>query len=120
MWRTKLCGQSGSMDLLRHEIVSVHRTAGEDSSAKWELNSSMSRDELPSDGQETDLGERLDRLEEIAETLEDGEVGLETAKEHREEADEHLVAVREELDVGDGEIIEMEAEDAEMDDDSKR
>lgn len=62
------------------------------------------------------LGDRLDRLEEIAETLEDGEVGLDTAKELREEADDHLVAVREDLDVGNGEIIEMEAEDVDLDD----
>lgn len=58
-----------------------------------------------------DIGGRIDRLEAIAETLEDGEVGLERAKELREEADEHLAALREELDVGDGEIIEVPDED---------
>lgn len=56
------------------------------------------------------ISERLDRLEEIAETLEAGEIDLETAKELREEADEHLETLRSELDVGDGEIIEMNAE----------
>jgi len=54
-----------------------------------------------------DIGERLARLEEIAETLEEGEVGLERAQTLREEADEQLTTLRETLDVGDGEIIEV-------------
>jgi len=54
-----------------------------------------------------DIGERLARLEEIAETLEEGEVGLERAQTLREEADEQLTTLRETLDVGDGEIIEI-------------
>lgn len=66
-------------------------------------------------GDEWGISERIDRLEEIAETLEEGEIGLETAKELREEADEHLETLRSELDVGDGEIIEMEAEAADID-----
>lgn len=57
---------------------------------------------------EVDIGSRIERLEEIAETLEDGEVGLETAKELREEADDHLETLREALDVGDGDIIEID------------
>jgi exonuclease VII small subunit len=61
------------------------------------------------------ISERIERLEAIAETLEAGEVGLETATELREEADDHLEALRDELDVGDGEIIELEAEDADLD-----
>jgi len=39
---------------------------------------------------EVDIAGTIDRLEEIAETLEDGEVDLTTAKELREEADDHL------------------------------
>jgi exodeoxyribonuclease VII small subunit len=58
------------------------------------------------------IGERLARLEEIAETLEEGEVGLEQAQTLREEADEQLATLREALDVGDGEIIEVSGEDA--------
>ncbi|EMA66136.1 exodeoxyribonuclease VII small subunit [Halorubrum kocurii] len=54
-----------------------------------------------------DIGGTIERLEEIAETLEDGEVGLETAKELREEADEKLAMLRDALDVGDGDIIEI-------------
>lgn len=58
-----------------------------------------------------DIGDRIDRLEEIAETLEDGDVGLESAKALREEADVHLEALREELAVGAGDIIELDPDD---------
>jgi exonuclease VII small subunit len=54
---------------------------------------------------------RIDRLEEIAETLEAGEVDLVTAKKLREEADDHLQTLRQQLDVGDGEIIELDTEE---------
>lgn len=53
---------------------------------------------------------KIDRLEEIASTLEDGEVRLSRAKELREEADELLTTLRDELDVGDGEIIQVDGE----------
>lgn len=66
--------------------------------------------------EDLEIGERIDRLEEIAETLEAGEVGLETAKKLREEADEHLESLRAELDVGDGDIIEIDGDDAETED----
>lgn len=61
--------------------------------------------------EDVDIGARIERLEAIAETLEDGEVGLQQAKGLREEADEHLEALREALDVGDGDIIEIEKDD---------
>ena len=61
-----------------------------------------------------DIAERIERLEEIAETLEDGEVDLSTAKELREEADTHLEELREALDVGDGDIIEIDGAEAEI------
>ena len=64
---------------------------------------------------ELDISARIERLETIAETLEDGDIGLERAKELREEADEHLETLREELDVGDGDIIELDPEAAETD-----
>ncbi|WP_149799348.1 exodeoxyribonuclease VII small subunit [Halorubrum xinjiangense] len=60
---------------------------------------------------DVDIGGTIDRLEEIAETLEDGEVGLETAKELREEADEKLTVLRDTLDVGDGDIIEIDSDE---------
>ncbi|TKX36648.1 exodeoxyribonuclease VII small subunit [Halorubrum sp. CGM4_25_10-8A] len=63
---------------------------------------------------EIDIAETIGRLEEIAETLEDGEVGLTTAKELREEADNHLEKLRDALDVGDGDIIEIDGEDADI------
>lgn len=65
---------------------------------------------------EPGIGARIDRLEEIAETLEEGEIGLETAKDLREEADDHLRALRDELDVGDGDIIEIDGEDVALED----
>jgi Exonuclease VII small subunit. len=58
-----------------------------------------------------DIGGTIDRLEEIAETLEDGEVGLQRAKELREEADEKLATLRDALDVGDGDIIEIDSDE---------
>lgn len=58
--------------------------------------------------EDVDIESRIDRLEEIAETLEDGDIGLETAKELREEADDHLAALREALDVDEGELIEID------------
>ena len=61
---------------------------------------------------EVNIAETIDRLEEIAETLEDGEVDLTTAKELREEADNHLEELRDALGVGDGDIIEIDGEDA--------
>lgn len=60
---------------------------------------------------DVDIGGTIDRLEEIAETLEDGAVGLETAKELREEADEKLATLRDVLDVGDGDIIEIDGDE---------
>ena len=60
---------------------------------------------------DVDIGGTIGRLEEIAETLEDGEVGLETAKELREEADKHLETLRDVLDVGDGDIIEIDGDE---------
>ena len=60
---------------------------------------------------DVDIGGTIDRLEGIAETLEDGEVGLETAKELREEADEQLATLRGVLDVGDGDIIEIDGDE---------
>jgi DNA helicase TIP49 (TBP-interacting protein) len=53
-------------------------------------------------------------VEEIGKTLEDGEVDLTTAKELREEADDHLETLRDALDVGDGDIIEIDREAAEL------
>jgi exonuclease VII small subunit len=56
---------------------------------------------------DTGIQERIDRLEEIAETLEEGEVDLAAAKDLREEADDHLQWLREQLDVDDGALVEL-------------
>lgn len=66
-------------------------------------NTDTSADELS-------IGDRMDRLEEIAETLEAGNVDLEQAKELRTEADTHLSALRTELDI-DGKITDLELDD---------
>lgn len=55
-----------------------------------------------------DIQERIDRLESIAETLEDGNVDLARAKELRDEADEHLQELRTLLQVNEGDVIEID------------
>mgnify|MGYP005858678739 CR=1 FL=1 len=62
------------------------------------------------DAGDLSIGDRMDRLEEIAETLEAGNVDLERAKELRAEADTHLSELRTELDI-DGEITDLELGD---------
>jgi exodeoxyribonuclease VII small subunit len=63
---------------------------------------------------DVDIGEKIERLEAIAETLEDGEVSLTKAKKLREEAHTHLEDLRDALDVGEGDIIEIEGDDADL------
>lgn len=58
--------------------------------------------------QDVDIGSRIERLEEIAETLEAGSVDLERARALREEADDHLETLRRALDVGDGAVIDVD------------
>jgi|APHM01.1.fsa_nt_gi Exonuclease VII small subunit. len=58
-----------------------------------------------------DIQERIDRLEEIAEQLEDGAVSLATANDLREEADEHLAWLRAELEPEDGSLVELSNEE---------
>lgn len=65
-------------------------------------------DEVQFNNSET-ITAKVERLEEIAETLEAGNIDLATAKELREEADGYLEKLRDELDTGDGEIIEVVA-----------
>lgn len=66
------------------------------------------------------IQDRIDRLEEIAETLEAGEIDLVTAKDLREEADDLLRWLRDELAVGDGEIIEVDTDGEDVDLDEER
>ncbi|ESS10747.1 MAG: hypothetical protein A07HR60_02766 [uncultured archaeon A07HR60] len=51
---------------------------------------------------------QIERLRNIAETLEDGDVGLTEAKQLRDEADDHLETLREALETDDGRIIEVD------------
>lgn len=59
----------------------------------------------------SDIQERIERLETIAETLEDGNIDLSRAKELREEADEHLQKLRKQLDAGDGDIVKVDSDE---------
>lgn len=56
------------------------------------------------------IEDRIERLEEIAQTLEDGEIAFATAADLREKADDHHRAWGEDLDVGDGDIIEVDTD----------
>lgn len=63
------------------------------------------------DGEEADeipIQRRIDRVEEIADRLEAGEVDLAEATELRTEAKRHLLALEQQLDVGDGAVIEFD------------
>jgi len=62
------------------------------------------------DAGDLSIGDRTDRLETIAETLEAGDVDLEEAKQLRAEADTHLSELRTELDI-DGEITDLQLGD---------
>lgn len=53
-----------------------------------------------------EIGEKMARVREITERLEDGEVSLERAKELRDEAKELLADVETDLDFGDGSVTE--------------
>lgn len=52
------------------------------------------------------ISDRVDRVEQIIETLEAGDVSLEHAKELHEEGQEELEALQELLTVGDGSVVE--------------
>lgn len=54
--------------------------------------------------------DRIERLEEIAQTLEDGGIALATAADLREEANDHLRALGEDSDGGDGDIIGVDTD----------
>lgn len=54
---------------------------------------------------DTSIGEKVERIEDIIETLEEGDVSLERATELRDEGESLLAELRSDLDVGDGEVI---------------
>jgi len=49
----------------------------------------------------------VDRIETIVETLENGDVSLEEAEELHEEGQTLLEALQDDLDIGDGTVIEQ-------------
>lgn len=69
----------------------------------------MSDTSQPTTDVQTDaITEKRDRIEEITEQLEDGEVPLERAKELHAEGKELLDSLREELDLEDGSVAVLE------------
>ena len=62
------------------------------------------RPEIPDDAS---ISDKTERLEEIIAQLEDGEVSLERAKDLHNEGTRLLEELEEELDIGDGEVIEI-------------
>lgn len=54
----------------------------------------------------TQISEEVNRLEEIIDTLEDGEVSLSRAQELHEEGQSVLEELQSELELGDGDLIE--------------
>lgn len=57
--------------------------------------------------EETPLGEKVNRVETIIETLEDDDISLEHARELHEEGQDLLEQLQNDLAVGDGELIEQ-------------
>ena len=56
--------------------------------------------------QETPISDKVDRIETIVERLENGDVSLEEAEELHVEGQTLLEALQEDLDVGDGNVLE--------------
>ncbi|PSQ32513.1 exodeoxyribonuclease VII small subunit [Halobacteriales archaeon SW_10_68_16] len=57
--------------------------------------------------EETTISEKVDRVETIIETLEDGDVSLERAQELHAEGQALLEELQADLDVGSGEILDQ-------------
>jgi len=57
--------------------------------------------------QNTPISDKVDRIETIVETLENGDISLEEAEELHIEGQAVLEALQDELDVGDGTVIEQ-------------
>jgi|GEM_PF-1134924 exonuclease VII small subunit len=65
-------------------------------------------DSEPSIDADASISEKMDRVYEIIETIEDGEVSLERAKHLRDEGRTILETVEEDIDLGDSTILERE------------
>lgn len=62
----------------------------------------------PSIDPDASISEKMDRVHEIIETIEDGEVSLERAKHLRDEGRAILETVEDDIDLGDSKILERE------------
>jgi len=62
--------------------------------------------DTPTTNPDASIGEKTERLEEIIDQLEAGEVSLERAQELHDEGQHLLQELEEELDLGNGNIIE--------------
>ena len=56
--------------------------------------------------QETPISEKVDRIETIVEKIENGDVSLEEAQQLHEEGQTLLKELQDDLEVGNGEVIE--------------
>jgi len=65
-------------------------------------------DSQPQVDPDASISEKMDRVHEIIDTIEAGDLSLERAKQLREEGRELLATVEEDLDLGDGNVLERE------------
>lgn len=68
----------------------------------------MSEKPTPTTQHDATINEKTRRLEEIIATLEDGDISLEKAKNLHSEGQELLKALQNDLELGEGEIIELD------------
>lgn len=59
-------------------------------------------------GPEASISEKMDRVNEIIDTIEAGELSLERAKQLRDEGRAIIDSVEEDLDLGSGDVLEQE------------
>lgn len=59
-------------------------------------------------GPEASISEKMDRVHEIIDTIEAGELSLERAKQLRDEGRAIIDSVEEDLDLGSGDVLEQE------------
>lgn len=57
---------------------------------------------------DSDIGQKMDRIQEIIAQLEDGEASLDRAKQLRDEGQDLLQDVEDQLDLGEASVIERE------------
>lgn len=68
----------------------------------------MMTDAQPQVDPDASISEKMDRVHEIIDIIEAGDLSLERAKQLREEGRKLLETVEEDLDLGDGSVLERE------------